>query len=124
MEIGKIDLSKIKLKRPKLGWGWRYIDASIVVMGIAIAILVWFIPSLDQNKDLQAFMKSQKEAKAYAEKVKAVEAARKKEEEDLGIIWVPPPATLQPTQGSAKAAPKNAPAQKAGAKPAPVKKPQ
>jgi len=119
MEIGKIDLSKIKLKRPKLGWGWRYIDASIVVMGVAIAILVWFIPSLDQNKDLQAFIKSQKEAKAFEQKVKAVEAARKKEEEDLGIIWVPPPTTLQPTQGSAKAVPKKAPV-----KPAPAKKPQ
>jgi hypothetical protein len=122
MEIGKIDLSKIKLTRPKLGWGWKYIDASIVVMGIAIAILVWFIPSLDQNKDLQAFMKSQREAKEYYQRVEAEKARIKKEEEELGIVWVPtPPSMLAPKPAPGGAAP--APA-KPKPKPAPVKKPQ
>ena|SRR5689334_1064582 len=116
MEIGKIDLSKIKLKRPKLGWGWRYIDASIVVMGVAIAILVWFIPSMDQNKDLQAFLKRQKELAAIEKQVKAEEARRKKEEEDLGIIWVPPPKDLVVPKAAPAAKPAPAPAKSAPAK--------
>jgi hypothetical protein len=121
MEIGKIDLSKIKLKRPKLGWGWKYIDASVVVMGVAIAVLVWFIPSLDQNKDMQAFMKRQKEYRAYVERVEAEKARIKKEEEELGIVWVPtPPSMIAP-----KPAPAAAPAPaKPKPKPAPAKKPQ
>jgi len=122
MEIGKIDLSKIKLKRPKLGWGWKYIDASIVVMGMLIAVLVWFVPSLDQNKDMQAFIKRQKEAREYHQKVEAEKARIKKEEEELGLVWIPSPAV--PVAPSVKPAPaKSAPAKLAPAKPAPVKKP-
>jgi hypothetical protein len=125
MQIGKIDLSKIKLKRPKFGWGWKYIDASIVVMGIAIAILVWFIPSLDQNKDLQAFMKAQKEARAYNERVLAEKARIKKEEEELGLVWVPtPPSMLAPKPAPGAAAPAPANPQSNPGKTAPAKKPQ
>lgn len=120
-----IDLSKTKAAtaeavkpRFKLNWGWRYIDASIVVMGMLIAILVWFIPSLDQNKDMQAFIKSQREIKEMNAKILAAQARIKKEEEELGLIWIPPPASLQATQGSAKKPPKP------GAKPAPAQKQQ
>jgi hypothetical protein len=116
MEIGKIDLSKIKLKRPKLGWGWRYIDASIVVMGMLIAILVWFIPSLDQNKDLKEYVAKRERILANNAKVEAAEARIKKEEEELGIVWVPPPKDLVvPKPGPVKSTPP--------AKPAPAKKP-
>ncbi|HEV7693983.1 MAG TPA: hypothetical protein VGO52_24330 [Hyphomonadaceae bacterium] len=121
MEIGKIDLSKIKLKRPKLGWGWKYIDASIVVMGIAIAVLVWFVPSLDQNKDMQAFIKRQKDAREYHQRVEAEKARIKKEEEELGLVWIPPPAA--PAAPSVKPTPGKAPAKPTVAKPAPAKKP-
>ena len=123
MEIGKIDLSKIKLKRPKLGWGWKYIDASVVVMGVAIAVLVWFIPSLDQNKDMQAFVKRQKEYRAYVERVEAEKARIKKEEEELGIVWVPTPPSMIAPKPAPAAAPAPAPA-KPKPKPAPAKKPQ
>src|SRR5690348_13403893 len=98
----EIDLSKIKPAaseaakpaRFRWTWGWRYIDASIVVMGVLIAVLVWFIPSMDQNKDLKEFLARQKEIHDFNAKVKAEEARKKKEEEDLGIIWVPPPKDL------------------------------
>jgi len=125
MQIGKIDLSKIKLKRPKFGWGWKYIDASIVVMGVAIAVLVWFIPSLDQNKDLQAFMKAQKEARAYNERVLAEKARIKKEEEELGLVWIPtPPSLLAPKPAPSAAAPAPAKPQSNPGKTAAAKKPQ
>jgi hypothetical protein len=105
----------MKLGKFKLGWGWRYIDASIVVMGMAIAILVWFIPSIDSNPEMQAYMKRAKQITENNKRILAEQARIKKEEEELGIIWVPPPKDL--------VVPKAAPAAPP-AKPAPAKKPQ
>ena len=105
----------MKIGKFKLGWGHRYVDMSIVVMGVAVAILVWFIPSFENDPQLQAFYKEQRELKAHRLKVEAAEARIKKEEEELGIVWVPPPPPKAPAATPAKPAP----AKPTPAKPAP-----
>ena len=99
----------MKLGKFKLGWGHRYIDMSIVVMGVVVAVLVWFIPSFENDPQLQAFYKEQRELKAHRLKVEAAEARIKKEEEELGIVWVPPPPPKAPAATQEKSpAPKPA----------------
>ena len=104
------------MKKFKFGWGHRYVDMSIVLMGVAIAILVWFIPSFDSDPQLQAFYKEQRELKEKRLAVEAAEARIKRQEEELGIIWVPPPPPKAPS-----ATPAQTP-DKPPAKPAPKQK--
>jgi hypothetical protein len=74
----------------KLDWGWRYFDIAIVILGVGVAIAVWFIPSFESNKDLQAYYKVQREIKAQNEAILAAEAAIKKEQEELGLVFLAP----------------------------------
>jgi hypothetical protein len=111
----------VKIGKFKLGWGHRYVDMSIAVLGVVVAVLVWFIPNINADPEVQQFYKHQRELKEHRLKVEAAEARIKKEEEELGIVWVPTPQPKAPAASPDKSP---APAQgkapaKAPAKPEP-----
>jgi hypothetical protein len=93
----------------KWNWGLRYFDMALVVGGLAMAIGVFFIPSIESSPDMQLLYKRAKEVREYQAAVKAEETRKKKEEEELGLVWIPP---VNAKPGPRPATPGARPAQK------------
>jgi hypothetical protein len=83
----------------KWNWGLRYFDMALVIGGMALAIGVFFIPSIESSPDMQILYKRAKEVREYKAAVKAEEDRRKKEEEELGLVWIPPLTDAPPPSG-------------------------
>src|SRR5262245_10609005 len=90
-----------------LGWSWAGFDLLLVFGALIVGFFIWFIPSFWDTPELRAFYAHQKELKAKRLAIEAEEARIQKENDDLGIIYLPPPP-----KASA------APAPKSGAQPA------
>jgi hypothetical protein len=71
---------------------WKYFDYMIVVAGLVIAGLIWFIPNFTESKeykDLVGKMLERRERRLERE----AEAERiRVEREELGIVYFGPPA--------------------------------
>jgi len=99
-----------------LDWSWTGFDLLLVLGAVIAGSLIWFIPAFWDTPELRDFYQSQKELKAQRLAVEAEEARIKKENDDLGIVYLaPPPPKAAP-------APAAKPAAKTPAKPAPKKK--
>ncbi len=99
-----------------LDWSWTGFDLLLVLGALIAGSLIWFIPAFWDTPELRAFYQSQKELKAQRLAIEAEEARIKKENEELGIVYLPPPPPKTATAPAAK------PATKTPAKPASKKK--
>jgi hypothetical protein len=72
-------------------WGWKLFDFLLVLGALLVIFGVWFIPSIDSSPDVQAFYERQRLLKEKRLAVEAEEARIKKEQEDLGLVFIPPP---------------------------------
>jgi hypothetical protein len=72
-----------------MNWGWKFLDFSLVLAALVIIFGVWFIPRFDANPQVQAFYERQRELREKRLAVEAEEARIKKEQEDLGLVFIP-----------------------------------
>ncbi len=73
-----------------LSGSWQYFDLLIVIGAVVLGFAIWFIPSVTSSPDVQKLFAQQREIAAEIKAEKAEEARVKKEQDDLGLIFVAP----------------------------------
>jgi hypothetical protein len=81
-----------------LGWSWTGFDLLLVIGALLAGLLVWFLPSFSASPELKAFYASQKELKAQRLALEAEEERIRKENEELGLIYIQPGTNPFPTK--------------------------
>jgi hypothetical protein len=75
-----------------MSWTWRWFDYSIVIVAVIAGFGIWFLPSFESSPEIQKLYAQQKELKERRLAREAQEAAIKKEQEELGLVFIAPPA--------------------------------
>jgi hypothetical protein len=81
-----------------LGWSWTGFDLLLVIGALLAGLLVWFLPSFSSSPELQAFYARQKELKEGRLAREAEEARIRKENEELGLVYIQPGTNPFPTR--------------------------
>ena len=85
-----------------LSGSWQYFDLLIVLAAVVLGFGIWFIPSITSSPDVQKLFAQQKEIAAEIKQQKAEEARVKKEQEDIGLVFVAPADPKKPPPADAK----------------------
>jgi hypothetical protein len=101
----------MKSRLTLLSGSWRFFDLAIVIAAIIAGCTVWFIPNFMNSPEMKKLVASQNERKQVLRTYQARQAETKKEQEELGLVFLPPPPP----------AAKPAPGKSGPGKPAPKK---
>ncbi len=74
---------------------WKYFDLAIVIAAVIVGCAVWFIPDMMSSPKVKALVDSANERKARIAAYQAQQAEIKKEQEELGLVFLPPPPAEQ-----------------------------
>ena len=74
-----------------MSWTWRWFDYAIVVVAVIAGFAVWFIPNFESSPEIQKLYAEQRELKERRLKYEAQQAEIKKEQEELGLVFIGPP---------------------------------
>lgn len=91
-----------------LGWSWAGFDLLLVIGALLAGALVWFLPSFTNSPDMKALFARQKELKEQRLAIEAEEARIKKENDELGLIYIQPGTNPFPTKPPPKTKPNDA----------------
>jgi hypothetical protein len=108
--VGEKESPALAKKRLTLLSGsWQYFDLLIVVGALLLGIGIWFIPSVTSSPDVQKLFAQQRQIAAEIKEQKAEEARVKKEQEDIGLVFVAPavPKKQPPADAKKPAKPKD-----------------
>ena len=73
-----------------MSWTWRWFDYSIVIGAVIVGFAIWFIPNFENSPDIQKLYAQQRELKELRLKYEAQQAEIKKEQEELGLVFIAP----------------------------------
>ena len=78
----------------KLGisWTWRWFDYSIAIVAVIAGFAIWFVPNFENSPEIKKLYAEQQALKEARLKREAIAAEIKKEREDLGLVFIGPPA--------------------------------
>jgi len=85
-----------------MSWTWKWLDLAIVIAAVIIGLAVWFIPNMMNSKEMKNLVAVTNERKAVHEAYLKRQAEIKKEQEELGLVYLSPP----PQPSDQKVAPK------------------
>jgi hypothetical protein len=90
-----------------MSWTWKWLDLAIVIAAVILGLAVWFIPNMMNSKEMKDLVAVSNERKAVHEAYLKRQAEIKKEQEELGLVFLSPtsPADDKAT-GDKKVAPK------------------
>lgn len=71
---------------------WKYFDFLIVIAGLAVAGLVWFIPNFTESKEYKDLVGTMNERRERRLAIEAEAEKERLEREELGIVYFGPPA--------------------------------
>jgi hypothetical protein len=81
-----------------MSWTWKWLDLAIVIAAVAIGFAVFFIPNFMNSDEMKNLVAASNERKAAQAAYKAQQAEIKREQEELGLVYLPPPPQLQDKQ--------------------------
>ena len=74
-----------------MSWTWKWLDVAIVIGAVAIGFAVFFIPNFMNSKEMKDLVAVDKQRRAAAAAYKAEQAEIKREQEELGLVFLSPP---------------------------------
>jgi hypothetical protein len=80
-----------------MSWTWKWFDLMIVIGGVALGVAVFFLPSFENSKGMKEAVAAEKQRKAAVAVYEAEQAEIKREQEELGLVFVAP-TPEKPTQ--------------------------
>ena len=84
-----------------MSWTWKWFDILVVVGAVAIGFAVFFIPNFMNTKEMKDFLAVQEERKAALAAYEARQAEIKREQDELGLVFVTPTPEKPPQQQQA-----------------------
>ena len=79
-----------------MSWTWRWFDYSIAIVAVIAGFAIWFVPNFENSPEIKKLYAQQRELKEARLKQEAQEAAIKKEQEELGLVFIAPPPAEEP----------------------------
>jgi hypothetical protein len=73
-----------------MSWTWKWFDILVVIGAVAIGFAVFFIPNFMNTKEMKEFVAVQEERRAALAAYEARQAEIKREQEELGLVFVTP----------------------------------
>jgi len=99
----------MKSRLTLLSGSWKFFDLALVIAAIIVGFAVWFIPNFKNSPEMKSLVAIQNERREAWSAYEARQAEIKKEQEELGLVFLPPPPAAKPVPGKsepAKPAPK------------------
>ena len=75
-----------------MSWTWRWLDYSIAIVAVIAGFAIWFVPNFENSPEIRELYAEQKALKEARLKREAIAAEIKKEQEELGLVFIGPPA--------------------------------
>jgi hypothetical protein len=75
-----------------MSWTWRWFDYSIAIVAVIAGFAIWFVPNFENSPEIKKLYAEQKALKEARLKREAIAAEIKKEQEELGLVFIAPPA--------------------------------
>jgi len=73
-------------------WTWRWFDYSIAIVAVIAGFAIWFVPNFENSPEIKKLYAEQRALKEQRLKYEAQQAEIKKEHEELGLVFIGPPA--------------------------------
>src|SRR6185503_9275212 len=86
----------MKSRLTLLSGSWRFFDLAMVIAAIIVGCAVWFIPNFMNSPDMKKLVATQNDRKQAWRAYEARQAEIKKEQEELGLVFIPPPPAAKP----------------------------
>lgn len=82
----------------KLGisWTWRWFDYSLAIVAVVAGFAIWFVPNFENSPEIRKLYAEQKALKEARLKREAIAAEIKKEQEELGLVFIGPSPAEEP----------------------------
>ncbi len=74
-----------------MSWTWRWFDYSIAIMAVIAGFAIWFVPNFENSPEIKKLYAEQQALKEARLKREAIAAEIKKEQEELGLVFIGPP---------------------------------
>ena len=94
----------MKSRLTLLSGSWKFFDLLVAVAAVIVGCAVWFIPNFMNSPEMKDLVATQNERKQALRAYEARQAEMKKEQEELGLVFIPPLPAAKPAPG--KPAPK------------------
>ena len=75
-----------------MSWTWRWFDYSIAIVAVIGGFAIWFVPNFENSPEIKKLYAEQRALKEQRLKYEAQQAEIKKEHEELGLVFIGPPA--------------------------------
>ena len=75
-----------------MSWTWRWFDYSIAIVAVVGVFAIWFVPNFENSPEIKKLYAEQRALKEQRLKYEAQQAEIKKEHEELGLVFIGPPA--------------------------------
>ena len=72
-------------------WTWRWFDYSIAIVAVIAGFAIWFVPNIENSPEIRKLYAEQRALKEARLKREAQVAEIKKEQEELGLVFIAPP---------------------------------
>ena len=86
-----------------MSWTWRWFDYSIAIVAVIAGFAIWFVPNFENSPEIRKLYAEQRALKEQRLKYEAQQAEIKKEQEELGLVFIGPPAEEPAKQPAPKA---------------------
>ena len=84
-------------------WTWRWFDYSLAVMAVIGGFAIWFVPNFENSPEIKKLYAEQRALKEARLQREAIVAEIKKEQEELGLVFIAPPPEEPKKQPAPKA---------------------
>jgi hypothetical protein len=81
----------------QLNFGWKYLNYILIGVGLIVGLGVWFMPNKWAEPEVAAGFKKQVAIERARKAAEAEEARIKREQEELGLIFLEPGINPFPT---------------------------
>jgi hypothetical protein len=73
-----------------MSWTWKWFDLMIVLGALVLGFAVFFLPSFENSKGMKEAVAAEKQRKAALAAYEARQAETKREQEELGLVFLSP----------------------------------
>jgi hypothetical protein len=74
-----------------MAWTWRWFDYSIAIVAVIAGFAIWFVPNFENSPEIKKLYAEQRALKEARLKREAQAAEIKKEQDELGLVFIGPP---------------------------------
>jgi hypothetical protein len=84
-----------------MSWTWKWFDVAIVIGAVAIGFAVFFLPNFMNSKEMKDLVAASNERRAAKAAYEAQQAEIKREQEELGLVFLSPAPESPPQKPAA-----------------------